>query len=135
MLNRLLNLRSLILAAFCLILVAGTTGCDSGGDEETPTVTGTWRGTANVGGASLTMNLQLTERDQSINGSGTIVGAQSIAVSISGTHNFPNVSMTISSAGLEPLNFLGVLSGDNRTLQGNLSGSGFENVAFSLLKN
>jgi hypothetical protein len=134
MFKRITILRPLLLAALCLVMAASTTGCDSGGEDENPTVTGSWTGTATPPGGSITINLQLTERDQTINGSGTISGAQTIAVSVSGTHNYPNVSLTISSPGLEALNFQGSLAGDSRTLPGNLSGSGFENFAFTLRK-
>lgn len=117
-----------------LVLPLGLLGCDSGGDESDPTVTGSWTGNANFEGSQVTLSLQLTERDQLINGSGSIQLVNTVAVSASGTHNFPNVSLTLTSTGLEDLNFQGTLSGDGNSLSGSLSGSGFENFGITLRK-
>ena len=122
--------------ALLLLLFVFVAGCDSGGDddESDPTVTGSWVGTTTVQGAVLTMDIQLTERDQTINGSGSLTLVDPIAVRITGTHNFPNVALTITSSGLQDLNFTGTLAGGGESLTGRLVGSGFDNFSITLRK-
>lgn len=108
--------------------------CDSGGDEGDPVVTGSWFGTTTVQGDTFTMDVQLTERDSQITGNGTMTFVETVAVTVQGTHNFPNVSITLQSTGFEDLNFNGTLSGDGNAITGSLRGSGFDNFSITIRK-
>jgi hypothetical protein len=98
------------------------TACDSGGDSD-PTVDGTWTGTTVVGGSSIQMDLNLVENNRVINGTGTLNIGGSFAVTITGTHNYPNVTMSITD-GIDTLVYTATMAGDDKTLTGNLTGGG-----------
>lgn len=129
------RLASRLLFFLCLLtLPVALMACDSAEEDEDPTISGQWQGTANFQGTPLTVSILLTERDQAITGSGTVTFVNPVAVSVTGTHNYPNVALTIQSSGLEDLNFSGTLTGDARSISGSLSGSGFDNFAITLRK-
>lgn len=104
--------------------------CDSNNEDDADaTVNGSWSGTAVVSGVSLTINMQLTENSRIVSGAGTLSFDQSYAITINGTHNYPEIAMNISTE-LGPINYSGTLAGDDETITGNMSGGGLE--AFSM---
>jgi hypothetical protein len=118
--------------AFLLTLTLVGVGCDSGGDDEDPNLDGRWLGTTTVQGATFTADLQINENGGNVNATGTVTFINPLAVSATGTYNFPNVSMTIQSSGFEDLNFSGTLSADGDQLTGSMNGSGFDNFSITL---
>ena len=126
------------LALLAGLLVIGV-GCDSGGPDDDkidiPNLTGSWFGTTTVQGATFTADLQVSETGGIVNANGTLVFVEPIAVSATGTYNFPQVSMTIRSTGLEDLNFNATLSADGESLTGSMRGSGFDNFGITLRRN
>ncbi len=128
-------LRSLKYSAQVALLLAITlvgVGCDSGGDDKDPGLSGQWMGTTTVQGATFTVDMQLNEVSGNVNANGTIVFVEPLAVTGSGTYNFPNVSLTIKSTGFADLNFTGTLSADGDQLTGSMRGSGFDNFSITL---
>lgn len=128
-------------AAFLLLALLAVAGCDSSDPVDdnddpppptVPTLTGSYLGTTTVQGATFTIDMQIVENGGSVNGNGTLVFIDPVAVSASGTYNFPNVSMTIRSSGLQDLNFSGTLSADGQSITGTMRGSGFDNFGITL---
>lgn len=96
--------------------------------EPDPTVTGSWIGTTTL---LLTMNEQA---DGSVTGGGSLADANTIALTISsGTHVFPNLSLTLTATGFEDMNLTGTVTSAT-SIAAALSGSGFANDAFNLTK-
>jgi hypothetical protein len=130
-------MRRALILPLVLLLAGFLTACDSSDPDpvqNNPALSGQWRGTATVQGSTLTVNLQIVENNGVVNGNGTITLANPVAVSATGTYNFPSVALTIRSSGLEDLNFTGTLGADGRSLSGSMSGSGFDNFAITLSK-
>jgi hypothetical protein len=117
-----------------VVSVAGLSGCDSSDPNggPSPMLTGSWNGTSTVQGLSFNVSLQLVENNGAVNGNGTITLQNTVAVSATGTYNFPAVSMTIRSSGFEDLNFSGTLSADGNSISGTMMGSGFDNFGLTL---
>ena len=116
--------------------VLGTLLLSACGGETTPTVNGRWSGSATSASLGLvTLTLTLSESENgAITGSGNIVDGENVAVTVTGTHADPNVSMNLSlGAQFEAINFAGQFVGDN-TITGTLNGSGFTNFAMTLRK-
>lgn len=108
-----------------------TFGCGTDSNED-PSVSGSWLGTATINGGTMTMSIQLQENSGSLNGNGTLTFVDPLAINATGTHNYPNVSMTIRSSDLQDMNFNATMSGDGNALTGTLQGSGFNNFSFTL---
>lgn len=129
-------LRSLKYSAQVALLLAITlvgVGCDSGGDDDKdPALTGHWMGTTTVQGATFTVDMQFNEVNGNVNANGTLVYVDPLAVTGTGTYNFPNVSLTIRSSGFTDLNFTGTLSADGDQLTGSIRASGFDNFSITL---
>ena len=113
------------------MLLIGAAGCGSDANED-PTITGSWFGTTTVQGSTFTVDIQLNDNSGSVNGNGTMVFVEPLAVNANGTYNFPNLSMTIRSSGFQDLNFNGTLSADGNSLTGSLRGSAFDNFSITL---
>lgn len=109
-------------------------GC--GGDSSGPApiqVEGAWSGPVTFSsGSSGTLSFTVTETAGSVTGSGTLVGSTSAALSVSGSYSEPNVSLTLSSPGFQPINLTGVVS--SSSLTGTINGSGFLNSAVTLAR-
>lgn len=101
-----------------------------GGDSNAPeqTMTGTWRGTV----SSATMTLSLSQSGRDVTGNGTLIGASTVALTVSGTATLPAFSMTLASGGFQSINFAGQMG--TKTLTGTLNGSGFTNDAVTFTK-
>ena len=113
-----------------LALIIPLTACGDSSGPSTPSTTGSWTGS--TGGATFT--LTLTEATQNITGSGSLVGpGASIALTATGTHVHPNVSMIFRAAGYQDLNYQGSFTNDN-TIVGTLNGSGFANTAVTFVR-
>jgi hypothetical protein len=71
----------------------------------------------------------------SIQGAGSVSGPEGMGtVEVTGVHTFPNVSLTIRSAGFENGNFTGVMDAAGGVMSGTVNGFGFVNSPVSLLR-
>lgn len=102
------------------------------GDDPDPTVSGAWLGISQ----GVTLQLTLSQNDMgTVTGSGTIASeATTTALTVgSGTHVYPNLSLTLQLTGFEDMNYTGTLSSPT-TISGSLNGSGFDDFAINLEK-
>lgn len=111
------------------LVFATLTACDSGPTEPPiPSLTGRWTGTS----GEMAVDITLTETDGSLTGSGNLTwDSGSLAVTTTGTHAHPNVSMTIRATGYQDIDYTGSMSGD-AAISGRLNGSGFTNAGLTL---
>jgi hypothetical protein len=130
-------MRRALILPLALLLAVSLAACDSSDPDPVqtnPSLSGEWRGSENLQGNQLSLNLQLLENNGVVNGTGTIQVQNSLAVSVSGIYNFPTVSLTMRNNTIEDVNFTGSLAADGRSINGQMSGSGIENLAFRLTK-
>ncbi|HDY86498.1 MAG TPA: hypothetical protein ENH82_00100 [bacterium] len=117
------------LILFIALVVLGCSEDENPTSTKTdPSLTGSWVGT----GSGFVINATLSQSGTSVSGNGTMAaGGASAAVTFTGTNVHPNISLTISSAGLQDANYTGKFTNDN-THNGKLNGSGFVdlNVTF-----
>ena len=96
-------------ALFALLAACGGEGFDAGEYD----VTGRWTGTALADTARYDFDLELTQEEEDISGSGQVrVRGQSIPVTVRGDFGFPNVDLTLSAPGFVPLAFDAVFRPD-----------------------
>jgi hypothetical protein len=114
-----------------LFAVLAACGSDATAPEPDPTVTGSWSGAGNGFSLQLTLNQQ---PDGSVAGSGSITSPTgSIALTVSsGTHAFPNLSLTLGATGLLDTNLTGTVTATMITAT--LNGSGFTDESITLTK-
>lgn len=122
-------MRKLFAVLSLVLLSLAGCGDDGPSEPEIPSLTGAWSGSA----SGYTFNLTMTESAGGIlDGNGSINGPGfAAAMEVSGRHAHPSVSLTIVPAGFEPLNFQGTMA-DDRTINGTLNGSGFNNFALTM---
>ena len=115
-----------VAAILTLVLFAGCNSIST--DIRQVTVNGTWRGS--VSGQTFILTLQ--QGDQAVIGTGTLVnpGAPTQNLSISGSYNRPNLTLTMESAGNPTLSLDGLVEGDS--FVGNLTGGAFTSIAIAL---
>ena len=95
-----LNQRSSLAGLLALFLVAFA-GCDGGTEPEDPKLTGEWTGQVTLGLFSATITLGLTESDTGdVTGTmtWTVAGQPSGNSDVSGTHNYPDVTLNLKVA-------------------------------------
>jgi len=103
--------------------------CSDSTGPAIPSMAGTWQGTSE--GLTLRMTLNQSETG-AVSGNGTLSGSDmSIALTVSGTHNHPNVSLTGQASGYSDMNYSGHFQSDN-LVAGSISGSGFNNFTLNL---
>jgi hypothetical protein len=97
-------------------------------------VAGSWTGPIREQGNTVArLDLALNEANGAVTGAGTLGdGAGSIAVMASGTYDGPNLSLTLSSGGLESVDLNAVVS--KAEMRGTLSGSGFNNTPIRMTR-
>jgi hypothetical protein len=72
------------------------------------------------------------DKDKRIDGSGSLAGSSAaVALTITGTHVHPDVTLTMKATSYQDMNFSGKFSGDN-SIVGSLNGSGFVNESLTL---
>lgn len=125
-------------ALFSLILLLPLAACgDDPAEPENPTLNGRFVGNA----FGVQVDLSLSESAGDVSGTGTLVvptqpGASTtntIPVTITGTHNHPNVSLTARSQGQPDATFAGQFTG-NATVSGTLTLQGFPGVPLTLTR-
>jgi hypothetical protein len=119
--------------SFILLLLSLFIGCkkdDPVSPPPTPSMSGRWSGAA----SGLIVTLTLSQSGNDVIGSGLISGTTtSIAVEVTGTNVYPNVSLTFYATGYYPMNFTGKFS-DNNTIPGKFNGSGFSDFSITLIR-
>ncbi|MDQ3207264.1 MAG: hypothetical protein M3Q37_01500 [Gemmatimonadota bacterium] len=79
------------------------------------------------------MQFTLQENSGSVSGSGSLSSAEeAIAVQVSGTYTEPNVALTLTASGFEPISISAVVS--ETSLTGTANGSGFVSSAVSMTR-
>jgi hypothetical protein len=110
--------------ATCLLVACGDDGTGPGNSIE-----GEWSGP--IGSAQLTLTLQ--ESDGEVSGNGSIVAdSESAALTVDGSFDDPDFSLTLSPPGFEPINFAGEVDEDE--MNGTLNGSGFVQQTVTLTR-
>jgi hypothetical protein len=115
-----------------LLLVAAA-ACSGSTDVKIPKVSGGWSGI--IAGTTNSANLTLVEDAAgSITGSGNLVSSvTSVALTVTGTHADPSISMILASTGFSSVNYQGkVISAT--LIRGTLQGSGFVGDSLILTK-
>lgn len=126
-------LRPLYTLALLVILSGTLVACsDNPVEADDPMITGRWAGQTTIQGTPLSMDIQLQENNGTINGAGTMVLVDPLAITVTGVYNFPSMTMTVRSNDFEDMSFSGDLGADGNTINGSMRGSGFDNFAFSL---
>jgi hypothetical protein len=97
-------------------------------------VADSWTGPIREQGVTVArLDLALNEANGTVTGEGTLGDAGgAIAVTASGTYEAPNLSLTLSSEGLESVNLTAVVS--KADMRGTLSGSGFDNTPIRMMR-
>lgn len=116
-----------------LVTLLGLAGCggDGTGPSE-PALTGNWAGTISASGGTADISMSLNELNGKVSGTGELSGADTVPLTINGTHRQQQVSLTISSAGFAPIQFVG--SADQGSMTGTLNGSGFVDVDITIAR-
>lgn len=123
----------LLLAGFLAFVACG--GSEPVAPPPPPTASGNWIATITASGLTIAVNLSLSQdANMAVTGGGTFAAATSSAVSVSGFHNFPTVSLTVTSSGFQDMNYSGTMSADGTRITGTLNGSGFQNAQMNLTK-
>lgn len=120
-----------VLALLAVMVFAAACGDSGTGSEPRKfSTTGRWTGTA----SQTTVTVTLNENSGNITGSGNVTGGgESLAVNVTGTNAANAISMTLTAAGFQPVNFTGNITSAT-SMNGTLNGSGFENFALTLNK-
>lgn len=97
-------------------------------------VAGSWSGPIREQGATVArLDLTLDEANGTVTGDGTLGDAGGgIAVTASGTYDGPNLSLTLSSEGLEGVELTAVVG--KADLRGTLRGSGFDDTPIRMTR-
>ena len=92
-------------AGFALITLLAACGGEEF-DAGRYDVTGRWTGTTLADTSRYEFDLDLTQNEEEISGTGTVrAGGQSVAVRVDGIFGFPNVDLRLSAPGFVPLTF------------------------------
>ncbi len=90
-------------AGFALIAILAACGGEEF-DAGRYDVTGRWTGTALQGDSLLEFDLQLSQTEEDISGSGEVrAGGETVDVTVRGDFGFPQVDLTLSAPGFVPL--------------------------------
>jgi hypothetical protein len=100
-----MDIRMRFFAGFALIALLAACGGEEF-DAGQYDVTGRWTGSALADTSRYEFDLDLTQNEEEISGSGTVrVRGQSVAVRVDGIFGFPNVDLTLRAPGFVPLTF------------------------------
>jgi hypothetical protein len=123
--------RVIVILLFATVVIMGC-GDDNGPTTPAnPTMDGTWQGVAQ--GLAVFV-LELSQSGTTVTGDGTISDATRVDnVTVDGSNVYPDVTLTISIVGYNPITFTGSFSDDN-TVSGVLNGSGFVDEPLTLVK-
>jgi hypothetical protein len=117
-----------------MLALAAMVACGDSSGPETPSMAGTWTATSQTSnGVQFVIGLNLTQADRAISGSGSLTlpdGTLVSALTVTGTHTYPQVGMTMTSTGFEPMIFQGEFSNAS-TVRGQIDGSGFVATAIN----
>src|SRR5688572_2621065 len=104
-------MRRLLLTA--AVMLALGCGGDGGTEPDHPAAEGNWSGTVNTGSGTGVLELALDDADGDITGGGTLtVPSGVLGISVSGSYDPPNISLTMSIPGYQPVDLTGTV-GEN----------------------
>ncbi len=126
-------LRTVLLLAL-IALPAALMGCDSNEEEKDPTADGSWTGSTIVNAVPISLDLTMVENSRIVTGTGSFNVGTAFSVDVNGTHNYPDISLTIRDNLGEQLNFKGLMAGDGRQIAGNVTGASIPTFAITLRK-
>lgn len=112
-----------------LLLFAATfVGCDVIGSDDPVTLDGQYEITTQFDGASITLDLNLSESDNGLSGSGTAIvedpnssSAATLDLDLSGSHNHPDVELNMSLEDGGDLTFDGTVEDGGSRAEGTLT--------------
>ena len=110
--------RHTIRVAAALALAA----CDSSTGPARYTAQGSWSGQETAG--STVVSLTLTQRGDSVSGTGSVVGARTIPVTATGSAVSASFELRLTSPGFQPVEMIGGFTGRNE-IEAYMVGSGF----------
>jgi hypothetical protein len=128
--SRQASMRRIAVLSLALALAA----CGGDSTSPPPSFTGTWTADAIDGGTAFTVTVITVEQNAGqITGTGsfTVGDAGGIALTVTGTHVYPQVSLTLKASGFQDSNITGTFL-DRNTVQARLNGSGFANTPMML---
>jgi hypothetical protein len=100
----------------------------------TPSLSGIWGGPIQLDSTSAGAVVSLNETAETVSGYGEfIVSPGGLSFTVTGTHSYPSVSLTLQISGLEDVNYSGTLSGSD-TIYGSLNGIGFVDQPLTLYR-
>ncbi len=125
----------MIVRAGLLALAVTLAACgESATEPDLPDIGGPWEGPILT---RSTIVLLLFDVEGAVSGSGWIDVPSGTDVNFSevtGSHNYPNVNLTIRASGYQDIILTGTLSGAGTTITARLNGSGFTNDALTLTR-
>lgn len=125
------RVRSMKRVAWLVLTTLVITACGDSSGPRTPSMTGTWNGSI----GSYSMSITLREQSGSITGNGVDQwSGGSSALTVTGTHNHPQVALTLQSQGYQDMAFTGEFGSTDNRVVGQLSGAGFSNESFTLIR-
>lgn len=117
-----------LLAAVAVVICLG---CGSDLLAPVTTVDGQWTGLQN----GYSISLSMTQTGTSVSGIGAIGGiAGSAEGTLAGTFTFPDLKVTITIEGLDPVDYTATMSQASAKMDGKLNGSGFMNLEMDVQK-
>ncbi|HEY8259128.1 MAG TPA: hypothetical protein VIG08_15835 [Gemmatimonadales bacterium] len=121
--------RMIAVAALLVLAACG------GGDGITPPdpidVEGTWDGTFQADSQDVSLTLNLTESNGTVNGDGTLItSAGTFPLTITGTYDSPRLALAITTPGFDLVSLVAIVGKDSMT--GTIGGGGFDNQIFTL---
>ena len=112
---------------FAVLALASLVACDKLSGPLESTVGGTWTGTS--AGQTLTMTLQ--QGGTSVAGTGTLTGSFGTrSLSISGNFAVPDLTLTLATAGAQPITLEAAVTASS--MLGSLNGGGFTGNAIAM---
>ena len=114
------------LGSVLLTLALGGCGGDDANEPVPVEVAGTWSGSSGSGAEEATIAFTLSEAAGVVQGSGLLSSGENfVNIDVEGTYEEPEVALTMTADGFEPIGFVGTVT--ETLMEGHLNGSGFFN--------
>ena len=127
--------RTAFLGILLLVVACGGESDPTANEPPPPTVSGAWSGSTTFDSQAITLQLTLLESALGVvTGSGSLsITGFAAALSVhTGTHVFPNLSLTLREPGFDDINLTGTVSATS--IVATITGSGFVGLVFNMTK-